>query len=46
MMATELRNPPLRPPEQPGRRHPDGWRHHFLRGLVEFAMGLIPGLDK
>lgn len=46
LMATELRNPPPRPPEQRGRRHPDGWRHHFLRGLVEFAMGLIPGLDK
>lgn len=46
LMATGLRNPPLRPPEQPGRRHPDDWRHRFLRGLVELAMGLIPGLDK
>lgn len=46
LMATGLRNPPLGPPEEPGEKPSRCLATPLPEGLVEFALGLIPCLDK
>lgn len=46
LMAIALRNPPLGPPEEPGEKPSRCLATPLPEGLVEFALGLIPGLDK
>lgn len=45
-MAAGLRNPTLRPPEEPGEKTPRRSVTPLPEALVGCALGMIPGLDK